>query len=224
MFQKKKSGGFRLKLAWLGVFLALLIPVWFAISALGVKFGFWDYQLGFGTMTRDWGGKAVLAGLAFGAVMLLLGLLKAPRTKVIILSFLILMICGLAMGRMLATQATAKSLPPIHDVQTDWSNPIRFTEQMMDERGEGSNPVLEDPKLPDFLNAMEAQFEKDKAEAQETAMSRFLWNAQKSLGMTSETFHWSGLAGKPVSEVQADAYPQLQSLVVSDSAADAYAA
>ena len=75
----------------------------------------------------------------------------------------------------------AQSVPPIHDIQTDWSDPIQFSDEMMELR-EGSNPVLDAP-----------------------------------------TFG-SGDNERLVSEAQAEAYPEIRSLILRAPADVTYSA
>ena len=54
-----------------------------------------------------------------------------PQKKPFMLSLAALVIAGGMLGRLLAIGAGAASLPPIHDVQTNWSNPIMFSDELM---------------------------------------------------------------------------------------------
>lgn len=118
-----------------------VIPLWFAGSALGTRFGLWDWQFGLITLTRNIG-----LGLVFMAVVLaLLGLycvlvirpwggrrLLAVAWVVPVAAFAML---GAAMGK-------ATAVPPIHDISTDPDNPPAFSPAVLDQRGAGSNPVV----------------------------------------------------------------------------------
>jgi fatty-acyl-CoA synthase len=46
-------------------------------------------------------------------------------------------------------KSAVTSVPPIHDVATDWSEPLTFSEAVMASRGAGTNAVLPDPLAPD---------------------------------------------------------------------------
>tara|TARA_Y100000052_G_scaffold27486_1_gene35672 strand:- start:63628 stop:64560 length:933 start_codon:yes stop_codon:yes gene_type:complete len=217
MAYSSRRGGIRLWLAGLVFLLAVALPVWFAVAALGVKFEFWDYQVGLGTLTRDWGAKFTTAVLLAGLVLLLLGLIKAPRVRTVILSILILLIAGLCMGRLLAMKSVAESLPPIHDVQTDWSDPIMFTDAMMELRGDESNPVQADPVISPVITRIEQNFEAQKEKAQSGGFSKFMWDTQVALGMQSDVFYWKDLAGQRVADEQARAYPEIEPIIVAQA-------
>ncbi len=142
-----RRNGIRLKLAWAVFFLALLVPVWFAVAALGARFGLWSWQFGLGKMTVAWGGPLTMGVGVLAVITLLLGLVRAPRVKPVILSIIALFILGLVMGRLLGFKAMAEGNPPIHDVQTDWNQPIFFSGALLSARGDGGNPVIADPTI-----------------------------------------------------------------------------
>lgn len=175
-----KKGGIRLKLAWIVFLLAVLLPIWFMAAALGYRFGMIDLGTALGTMTREWGPRLIFAVGALAIIMIILGVIKAPRIKTVILALVSLLIAALCFGRIAAFGATAMSVPPIHDIQTDWSDPIKFSDELMAVRGESSNPVVDDAVMPEAMNA-----------------------------------RWPGIGGKTVAELQADAYPEVKSLIVA---------
>ncbi len=53
--------------------------------------------------------------------------------------------------RLIGFDAQAGGLPPIHDIQTDWSDPIRFSEALIAQRksDEATNQVEDDPVIPE---------------------------------------------------------------------------
>ena len=77
-------------------------------------------------MTVNWGPKLAMGIGGAGIVLTVLGLIKAPRVKIVILSLAAILIAGLVLGRMQGFRMNAQSVPPIHDIQTDWSDPIQF--------------------------------------------------------------------------------------------------
>ena len=65
------------------------------------------------------------------------------------------LIAAFCLFRLRGIGAQASSLPPLHDIQTDWDNPIQFSEAIMSARaaqGE-TNPVLDAPTVPDYAEA-----------------------------------------------------------------------
>jgi uncharacterized protein (DUF1499 family) len=117
----------------LALIVALIVPIYFLVAALGTKFGLFDWTLGFVRMTVMWGaplllGAAALAVLAFG-----LALLIAPRRGAITaLLALTIPLAGLSYGLYMRSQA--QDIPPIHDISTDLVDPPSFSQAVVDAR------------------------------------------------------------------------------------------
>ncbi len=173
-----KKGGIRLTLAWIALIGALLLPVWFIVAALGTSFGLWGWQTGLIQMTITWGPMLIGAVGLISLIALILGLIKSPRIRPVLLSVGALLVTFLVFGRLAHMGSVAGELPPIHDIQTDWSDPVRFSETVMEMRGPESNPVVDDPVVPELAKA-----------------------------------RWPDLAGRKVSEVQAEKYEPLQTMI-----------
>jgi len=150
-----KKGGLRVKFAWLVFILALALPLWFIAAALGSKYGHWGWQFGLGTMTIQLGPMLILGVGIAAVVSLVLGLVKSPRVKPFILSIAALIIVGLIFGRIANMGSVSENVPPIHDVQTDWEDPIQFSEAIMTEREkvDGVNPVEDDPVIAEYAKS-----------------------------------------------------------------------
>ncbi|MDH3641983.1 MAG: DUF1499 domain-containing protein [Gammaproteobacteria bacterium] len=112
---------------------ALLLP----IGALGSKFGIWSFQTGFLGLA----GGTILAAL--GVVLGIVGLIVAFKRNLpgnrppiylgLAISVLILAVMGVQFQ-------TASSVPPIHNISTDVSDPPQF-DKVVALRGEGTNPL-----------------------------------------------------------------------------------
>ena len=122
--------------------LALLLPVYFAIAALGTKAGFWTWQVGLGSLIIG-AGPMLLGVVALVCVVsLILVVIKPPRNG------WLLPLVGLAVPVgafvMLGGVRTTAGENPIHDVATDTASPPMFSEAVMTAREEfGSNPVVD---------------------------------------------------------------------------------
>lgn len=168
--------GWRGKLAWAALIFSLLVVLWFAVAAFGSKARVFDPLFAFGTLAVGYGANLTMAALALGVIALIVGLIKAPRTKPVILSLFAVLIAGSILGRMAMFRELALYLPPIHDVQTDWSDPVRFSDALMAAReaDNAGNPVLDDPEVPnsDGVKARWPDFAGRKvAEVQESSES-----------------------------------------------------
>lgn len=143
------SAGWRGKLAGFALALSLFSILWFAAAAIGTKLGLWTWQFGLGTMTIGLGPMLLMAAAGLSLVAVIVSLIKAPRKKAFILAFAALLVSGLALGRVAAFGAGAARLPPLHDIQTDWSDPIQPSEALLAARkATGAlNPIEDAPVI-----------------------------------------------------------------------------
>ena len=124
----------------IAVFLAIFLPIFFAVAALGTKFGLWDYKFGLGTLI--FAGAPILLGLTalIALVALVMTLWKAPRTGWV--KPLIALAVPLGIFAYLGSIAGVAGENPIHDVSTDTANPPVFSDALIAERAKGeSNPI-----------------------------------------------------------------------------------
>jgi uncharacterized protein (DUF1499 family) len=154
----------------LGVALAVFLPVWFAVAALGSKLGLWSWTVGLVKMTRGIGlpliGLAALAAV-IGALFVVFVKPRKGYGALAIAWIIPLAAIGLLMNAM----KTAQSVPPIHDISTDPANAPTFSKQVMDARGAKSNPVVvpRDTTLPFNPNRLSAWSGRTLVEIQKDA-------------------------------------------------------
>jgi uncharacterized protein (DUF1499 family) len=154
----KKMRGLTLKVA---VSLAVLTPAFMAVSALGVKFGLWDWRFGFGTLVRGYGPKLILLTLVVSVLALILALAVKPR-KMALVALLALAVPVAAMGIGKNVGKKAGSLPFIHDITTDTQDPPVFSQIIIDQRGADSNSL-------EYAGAVDPRSKKPVSEAQHEA-------------------------------------------------------
>jgi fatty-acyl-CoA synthase len=120
---------------------SLLLPVYFAVAALGVKFGLWDWKLGLGTLIVTWGPRLLIAALILACIALIACVLKRPRVGVgTAVAALVIPVAGL--GYMQYVRSQTSAIPPIHDVATDIENSPAYSQALMREReAGGANPI-----------------------------------------------------------------------------------
>lgn len=121
--------------------LSLLLPVYFVVSAIGTKFGLWNWRTGLGTMVIGAGpmvigAVALITLLSFGFTVA-----KPPRNgwklSLAALSIPLAIFAGLSVLR-----ARSANIPPIHDVATDAVNPPVFSRAVLAERAAAeANPI-----------------------------------------------------------------------------------
>lgn len=120
--------------------LALLLPVYFAIAALGTKVGLWSWQVGLISLVIGAGPMLLGIVAAVAVVSLILVLRKAPRKGWPLAAFALILPAGIF--AFLAIAGSNASNHPIHDVATDTGNPPQFSATALAARQESdANPV-----------------------------------------------------------------------------------
>ena len=117
----------------LSLILALLTPVFMIVSALGVKFGLWDWKFGLLTLVRGYGVKLLMLTLIAALIALTLSLIVKPR-RGIVAAFIALSVPALGLGYGKNVAKTAKTLPFIHDITTDTQDVPVFSSTIIEAR------------------------------------------------------------------------------------------
>ncbi len=110
--------------------------LWFVTAALGTKFGLWPWQVGLGQMTIGIGAKLAMFAVGLSLAAQVIALIKAPRKQPFMIALASTLIAAMCLFRLAGFGGTALSLPPIHDVQTDWGEPIQFSQAILSARDE----------------------------------------------------------------------------------------
>ena len=145
--------GIRMFFIWLAVLGGILAPLWFIIAPVGTKLGLWGWPFALGKMSFQWGPKVLIAGAVLTGLAIILSLIKSPRLKPLLFSLIPVVMIGAFLAVILPKVEQGRRLPPIHDVQTDWSDPVSFSDSMMATRGDEANPVLVQPIIPESAKA-----------------------------------------------------------------------
>lgn len=153
------TAGWRMNVAIFALGMSIFTALWMLIAALGTNWGWWTYGFSLGTLIGNvfaGYGRFLVFGSAIASVAaLIIALIKGPRFNIAVVALTAGLFTIYTAGRWMSFQLTALALPPIHDVQTDWSDPIRFSDAIMsarDAQGE-TNPVLDAPRIPDGAEA-----------------------------------------------------------------------
>lgn len=136
----------RSALGRVGVGLGIASIVLVALGALGAKLGLLAPLQGFGVSTLG-AALAALLGLIVGIVALILALRAKPRLGLRGPSVAIAL-CGLLLAIYVALGTGASRQPPIHDVATDWRDPLMASPQLLAARGDAANPIQLAPAPP----------------------------------------------------------------------------
>ncbi len=133
---------FRSILLKLAMALIILVPLFFAVSALGARFGLWDWTFAFGKLTREIGPKLLMLLFGLGVLSLILALALKPRRGIWVAVFA-MAFPVMGMGYAKSVSKKARSLPFIHDISTNLTTPPSFTGEILAERAatEGVNSL-----------------------------------------------------------------------------------
>lgn len=144
----------------LALCLVILGPICFAFAAIGYKLGLIDLKTSFGLLNRNLGPKIMMLCLAIGTVSLLLAFVIKPR-KGFMIAALAILVPLISLGKLKSVQKTVAELPFIHDVSTDTQNPPMFTEVILTQRGNKSNPAnyvgKKDPRGTELVSVLQTQ-------------------------------------------------------------------
>jgi fatty-acyl-CoA synthase len=143
MWQTVRETKMRSKLAKGILVLALLLPVYFAVAALGARFGLFDWRMSLGTLIVLWGPILLIAVLVLAAATLIATLVKAPRQGWLSAA-IALLIPALGLGYLAWVRGQSENIPPIHDVSTRPADPPAFSPALLSLRAQSpdTNPVV----------------------------------------------------------------------------------
>ena len=126
----------------------IFIPLWFAIGALGTKFGIWSYTVGLGFFVFEAGLWLLGIAAVLGLVAFVMAFVKKPRSKVALgLGVAAILLPAIIFGQFAALQGVAAD-NPIHDVATDTSNPPEFSPEVRRARLQSEANALNDYQTP----------------------------------------------------------------------------
>lgn len=126
----------------IALIVAMFVPIYFIVAALGVKFGLWPWQFGLGVLIVQAGLPILGFSLLLAAAALVLALVRRPRGDWAA-ALLALLIPVLGIGFLASVRAKSADIPPIHDIATNTVDPPVFSEAIMAARREaGANPVI----------------------------------------------------------------------------------
>ncbi len=138
----------------LALLLALSPVAIVLIGLAGMRMGAWTWREGYIAVLEH--GPTPLLGWAPAVALVaalagLLGLLVAVFggfSKLWGKALLVLAITAATWGGFIAIKAFESRMPPVHDVATDWNDPLTFSQKMLTARGTDANPVDLEPVLP----------------------------------------------------------------------------
>jgi fatty-acyl-CoA synthase len=124
------------------------IPLLLAlVIALGLRLGLINWRSGLADQTLDWPYRFALVGLV-GGLLAMFAALFAGFGRFWRRALFSLLAPLAIMAGLVWLSVVQQSYPPVHDVATDWTDPILFSPALMATRGSAANPVEPDPVIP----------------------------------------------------------------------------
>lgn len=138
--------------------LAIVAVLALAFAPFGVREAMFDLDYATSAVALSWAGTLAILAAILAVVCLFLVVAVAPR-RGFILPLVSLVMAGGVLAATGQVRATVASHPPIHDVATDWANPLVFGPSASAARGPQANDLLTDPRvgIQSAAPAMEGQ-------------------------------------------------------------------
>ena len=125
----------------LGVLPVLLVVV----GALGSKFGWFGWKVGFGLLTANWAPKAAMVGLAAGVLAVVLALVVGAR-RLWLAAVLAVLAAAAVLAGLNGLRAQA-ARNPVHDVSTDIDDPPMPSAALLRARGPDAHSIERAPRM-----------------------------------------------------------------------------
>lgn len=132
---------------------AVLAPLLVLLGLVGMRFGVIGWRLGLAPIHSLLGRQSLssflaLLGALLGVLALLLALAVPPR-KGFVPALAAIALGAVTYAGFASFWGRVQANPPVHDVATDWREPILFSPQLMAARGADANPVDMAPAVPE---------------------------------------------------------------------------
>ena len=124
--------------------LVVFLPLWFAVGALGTKFGIWGYEVGLGVFVFQAGMWLLGIAALLALISLIIAIIRKPRNKLVLgIAIGGLLLPAIIFAQFVSVRGVAEA-NPIHDVATDTANPPTFSAETIAARNEsGANPLAD---------------------------------------------------------------------------------
>ncbi|CAN5235175.1 hypothetical protein BH09PSE2_BH09PSE2_04470 [soil metagenome] len=136
---RRRLGVFAVAAALTGVVLA-------GVAVVGVRQGWLSYAGGHGVMWSLAAPAFALLAVVLGLLTLVFGLVVAPRGVRGVIAIAVGAVTFLAVS---AANRVPRDAAPVHEVSTDWRDPVMASPGLLAARGPNANPVEAAPALPE---------------------------------------------------------------------------
>ena len=133
---------------WLALLLAIAAVVLLALGPLGWRAGWWHFRFAFFWL-MPWAGYCGVAALALAILAVVFGARSMPQSRTALAALAFVIGAAIAYVPWHYNQLRG-TVPPIHDITTDWQNPPQFSAVLRARQAEGANAVeYEGAKISD---------------------------------------------------------------------------
>jgi fatty-acyl-CoA synthase len=129
-----------------GLVAAVVALLALGFAPFGVHEAMFDLDYAVGVVALGWGWNLALLAVVLGVVALLMTLAFPPRRGFVVPLVTLVLAAGVlaALGQL---KARVAANPPVHDVATDWQDPLVFGPSLTAARGAEANRALPDPRV-----------------------------------------------------------------------------
>jgi fatty-acyl-CoA synthase len=117
-----------------------------AFAPFGVREAMFGLDYAVTTVALGWAATLAMLAVILAILALLLTLAVAPR-RGFVMPMLALVIGAALIAATGQLRAVVASNPPVHEVATDWEEPLMFGPRASAARGPGANPLSPDPRV-----------------------------------------------------------------------------
>lgn len=129
-----------------GLVLAIVGLLAIGFAPFGVHEAMFDLDYATGVVVLGWANLLAILAVVAGVVALLMALLIPPRRGLVV-SLTTLALAAAALVAVGQVRVLLASNPPVHEVSTDWADPLTFGPSFLVARGPDANRVLPDPRV-----------------------------------------------------------------------------
>jgi fatty-acyl-CoA synthase len=129
-----------------GLVLAIVAVLALGFAGFGVHEDMFDLDYGATVLATGWAPALAMVGGGLGVLAFLAAVLVPPRRDRIA-ALLAVALAAVAYAVATEVKSVVVANPPIHDVATDWADPMLFGPAASAARGAGANSIEADPKV-----------------------------------------------------------------------------
>jgi hypothetical protein len=127
---------------WVAIATALLM----ILAAAGTHLNLLSWRVGHDLLAIRIGGVAAHVAGALAVLALIVSFFDLKRLGMGAL--IAVVVAGVTLGGFVRYITTSHHAPPVHEVSTNWDEPVGFSPELLQLRGDAPNKVEDDPRVP----------------------------------------------------------------------------